>query len=125
MLGNSPLTVLFDPKVYCLTAVKKAAYRIGDRASSQIEILPDGNIQVVLTAKDRLPLSGDLLSDFRDEVLDQDLRETIGAETAQIRNILLAQAFSGVSLTDQVGETAEFESDPLNIGRNKGGDSRA
>ena len=39
-----------------------------------------------------------LQREFRNEVLDQDLREVIGAETAGVRNAVLAYAFSRTGL---------------------------
>jgi hypothetical protein len=57
--------------------------------------------------------------DFRNEILDQDLRESIAEETAQVRNLLLVQAFSGLSVTDTVADTADYGDDPLGIGRSQ------
>jgi len=41
-----------------------------------------------------------VLADFRNEVLDQVLRERIRAETVEVRNLVLAAAFSKTGLTD-------------------------
>jgi His-Xaa-Ser system protein HxsD len=41
-----------------------------------------------------------LVADFRNEVLDQVLRERIRAETSDIRNLVLALAFSRTGLAD-------------------------
>jgi len=121
----SQISLVLDSRVYRLNAVKKAAYRLGGRATSQITVLPQGGIQVILTPLRGLSEDANLEAEFREEVLDQELREQIGEETAQLRNILLAQAFSGLSLTDQVGEDANFEDDPLHIARPTGPEASA
>jgi hypothetical protein len=48
-------------------------------------------------------------------VLDQELRETVAEETKSVRDLLLAQTFSGLSLVDPVGENADYHDDPLVI----------
>ncbi|MCA9059945.1 MAG: hypothetical protein KDA85_15665, partial [Planctomycetaceae bacterium] len=55
-------------------------------------------------------------------VLHEDLREMIAEETKVVRDILLAQAFSGLSMTDPDGETADFRKDPLGIAAELHGD---
>jgi His-Xaa-Ser system protein HxsD len=40
----------------------------------------------------------DIADKFRHEVLDQDLRDTISKETASIRQLILANAFSNTGL---------------------------
>jgi His-Xaa-Ser system protein HxsD len=47
---------------------------------------------------DQLP---EILRDFFQELLDQDLRETIARETQQARSVILAHAFSRTSLLDE------------------------
>ncbi len=115
----SEITVTVDPRVYRLSAVKKAAYRLGERCSVRIELLPEGGIQVTLTTRsEKVPL-GTLEGDFRNELLDQDLRESIAEETERVRNLLLAHAFSGLSLTDTAADTADYRDDPLGIGQSQ------
>jgi His-Xaa-Ser system protein HxsD len=52
-----------------------------------------------------------LVGEFCNEVLDQDLRETVAEETTGIRNLLLAQAFSKTSLIDSELETGEYDAE--------------
>jgi His-Xaa-Ser system protein HxsD len=92
-------SLAFDRHTYSLTAVKKAAYKYLDRFSADITI-EDKKITCIL----RFTSSGDsdararLVEDFRKEVLDQDLRETIKAETEAVRNLILAYAFSQTAI---------------------------
>src|SRR4051794_22184640 len=104
------VTFTVDPRVYRLSAAKKAAYRLGDRCFARLEILADGTIRVCLTAKsdeDRVDM---LEGELRNELLDQDLRETIAEETERVRNLLMAQAFSGLATE---ADTANYRDDPL------------
>ena len=88
----------FDPLVYRLTAIKQAAYRFGDRCFIEIAIDDGQRVWVTLKSKSD-DISADHWADeFRNAVLDQELREQVAIETAGIRNLLLAQAFSATSL---------------------------
>jgi His-Xaa-Ser system protein HxsD len=112
------VTICVDSRVFRLSAVKKAAYRLGDRfyAGIQVDPEPENTIRVTLTAKtDRVSLET-IEGEFRNELLDQDLREMIAEETEGVRNLLLAQAFSGVSLTGDDADAADYRNDPLRIG---------
>lgn len=115
----SEIIVFVDARVYRLSAVKKAAYRVGDRAHAVIEIQPDGQILVRLTPKHEGIATETLEGEFRGEILDQDLRETIAEETARVRNLLLAQAFSGLSLADHEADVADYREDPLGIAQSQ------
>ena len=104
-----------DTAVFRLNAIKKAAYRLGNRAVVVIELIHDRRARVVLTP--RGSDSGSLEAEFRQEILDQDLREIVAEETDGIRRLLIAQAFSMISLTDRNGEVADYADDPLDIRR--------
>lgn len=113
----SDIAVTVDPRVYRLSAVKKAAYRLGGRCFAKIELTPEGGIQVTLTAKPGGGSPSTLEGEFRNELLDQELREAIAEETGRVRNLLLAQAFSG--LTPNETDTVDYREDPLGIGRSQ------
>lgn len=93
------LTLSFDGAVFSLNAVKKAAYRYVHTFTTDISIA-DGQIHCVLSfaspvaEEDRLRL----VSELKKEVLDQDLRERLQAETGAVRNMILAHAFSKTGL---------------------------
>jgi His-Xaa-Ser system protein HxsD len=104
----------FDTGVYRASAIKKAAYRFSGEFDVCIDFVTENRMRVSLTRRDgRSPKL--LATDFPKEVLDQELREQVAAETAGIRDVLLAHAFSELPLTDAVGETADFRDDPLGI----------
>jgi His-Xaa-Ser system protein HxsD len=115
----SQITVTVDPNVYPLSVVKKAAYRLGGRCFVHIEAPPGGDIRVTLTARPGDPAPETLVGEFDNHLLDQDLRESIAQETERVRNLILAQAFSGLSLTDAAADSADYCDDPLGIGRSQ------
>lgn len=88
-----------DLAAFSIDSIKRAAYRHSDRfafdvtTSSNVAsctlIFPDG------TSSESVQLA---VCNFRKEVLDQDLRATIRAETETIRNVILAHAFSRTGL---------------------------
>ena len=104
-----------DTTIYRLGAIKKAAYRFGDRCHVQIKPVDKTRVAVILQSKRTLDNVAFLTGEFQNEVLDQELREVVAAETEAVRNLILAQAFSRTSLIDPVGETADYRSDPLRI----------
>lgn len=92
-------SVHFDRAGHSLDAVQRAAYRFSDRMSCDIAE-GDEAIEVKLHIAEDQEDADSLLADFRNEVLDQVLRERIRAETADVRNLVLALAFSKTDLTD-------------------------
>jgi His-Xaa-Ser system protein HxsD len=90
-----------DLEAYSLNAIKRSAYRFSDKFALDIVldarvarctlIFPDATSPDVIDAS---------IIAFRKELLDQDLREAIRSETANVRNVILAHAFSQSGLVD-------------------------
>lgn len=113
--GPSKHSFEIDGRAFRLSAIKKAAYRFGDRCFVTIETVDEKRVLITFQPK-RADFAIDVLEgEFRNEVLDQDLREIVAEETEGVRNLLLAQAFSKTSLIDPESETARYEEDPLGI----------
>ncbi len=83
----------FDVRVFSLDTIKRALYRFSDKCSFDLQ-LKDNDI----TVKIKTNADDDLLSKIKNEVLDQDLRDTLFKETANIRALILANAFSNTGL---------------------------
>jgi His-Xaa-Ser system protein HxsD len=102
---GSTATVDVDTTVYAVLALKKAAYRFADRCSILIGV-PDGT-RVALSFTCAANVGEDAVREhvrkFFDEALDYDLRERISAETAPLRNLILAHAFSRTKLVQGSG----------------------
>jgi His-Xaa-Ser system protein HxsD len=115
VLEAAGAVVLLDTTVYRLNAVKKAAYKFGDRCHVHIEPVEPTRVKVVLKGKKLLENIEFIAGEFCNEVLDQELREVVAAETEPVRNLLLAEAFSKTSLIRPECETADFRDDPCEI----------
>ncbi len=98
----------FDDRVFSLPAVKKAAYKYINSFTADITL--EGN-DIVCGLTFASPANEErasrLIEDFKKEVLDQDLREHVKAETEPIRNLIFALAFSktGIVGNEQVPKT--------------------
>jgi His-Xaa-Ser system protein HxsD len=91
--------IYFDKDAFSLNAIKKAAYRFIDKFSMDLKIEESKYFCTLRFNENKTENSANLiLEEFRKEVLDQDLRELIKAETEDIRNLILAHAFSKTSL---------------------------
>ncbi|TIN31731.1 MAG: His-Xaa-Ser system protein HxsD [Mesorhizobium sp.] len=87
--------VKFDLSVFSLDCVKRAAYRVTGNAAVEITIEGGFAVCTINFSKAAARTSADAAVErLRLEVLDQDLRSSIAAETATVRNAILALAFS-------------------------------
>lgn len=105
----------FDLNLFRLSAVKKAAYRFTGQYVVTLEQVSESRVRVKLLPSDKGVANGTDPSSLPNEVLDQELRELVADETKSVRDVLLAQTFSGLSLTDPVGERADYHDDPIGI----------
>lgn len=92
-------TLSFDRSAASVDAVQRAVYRLSDRLSCDISPT-DAATEVVVHPSDPDADGEALLSDLRNEVLDQVLRERVRAETGDVRNLVLALAFSKTGLAE-------------------------
>lgn len=93
------VNVTFDLAVFSVDAVKTACYKFLDRFTSDIESC-DGKVICHLSFDEKLSeaaVSANV-DNLKKEVLDQDLRLKLKAETEPIRNLILAHAFSKTGL---------------------------
>ena len=85
----------FDLASFDIEAIKRAAYRCSDRFAFDVTILGNLAACTLIFADGTVPEAIDVtVSNFRKEVLDQDLRQSIRAETEAVRNVILAHVFS-------------------------------
>jgi len=85
--------------VYSLDAIKRASYRHAEKGAFDIQ-LENGIISVNFLSKKNLEEDSleFFTQKFLTDVLDEDLREKIRHETADVRNLILAHAFSKSAL---------------------------
>jgi His-Xaa-Ser system protein HxsD len=91
--------VRFDPDVVTVDAIQRAGYRLSDRLSLDVRTEPR-SILCTLHANEAVEMQS-LAGEFRNEVLDQVLRERIRGETEAARNLILALAFSRTGVVPQ------------------------
>lgn len=91
------IRLLFPLAAFSVEAVKRAAYVMMPRASIELAVSND-SITCDLTAASADADLDQLERDFRREVLDQDLRISISAQTEPLRNAILGLAFSQTGL---------------------------
>ena len=98
---TSHIDLYFDSSVFSLDTVKRALYRFADLCSFDISLI-DQQIKVTLHVSTPINQStiNELCFRIRNEVLDQDLRDTISKDTANIRTLILANAFSNTGLIE-------------------------
>jgi His-Xaa-Ser system protein HxsD len=87
-----------DSAVYSIEAVQKAAYRFIDRFSAVISQDAQHILINIEVDEKHIPSTDAIIADFNKELLDQNLRFQIKAETEQARNLILAYAFSKTGL---------------------------
>jgi His-Xaa-Ser system protein HxsD len=103
MTGNANgvgITIKFAREAdFNVEAIKRAAYRFSDRIATDITA-DGGEFSCCLRALDANAANKlDAWADeFRNEVLDQDLRLKIARETEGYRNLILSLAFSKTPL---------------------------
>lgn len=87
---------------YSLNAIKKACYKFSPEFSVKLEKIDDEKIKMAFefNPKSDNEIRADLIRQFHNELLDQDLREIVFKETEGIRNLILAHAFSKTTLIE-------------------------
>jgi len=98
----APISFNVDTRIHSESAIKKACYRFADRLDIQIRRISDNEIEIqFVRLRGSTDAEGDaawLTAAVRREILDQDLREEIFKQTAEVRNLILAEAFKNTTL---------------------------
>lgn len=92
-----------ETSIYSIEAIKRTAYKFADRASVIINPGPAYSVSVTFNfiGQNAKHDPKQVISDFCNELLDQDLRELIKKETGALRNVIIAHAFSGTRLASK------------------------
>lgn len=92
--------VTFDASMHSADAIQRAVYSLSDRLSCDIRA--DGaNFRCVVHVDESDAGDVDvILAQLRNAVTDETLRERIRRETEEVRNLILALAFSNTGLVD-------------------------
>lgn len=96
----SSAEVEFQKSVFSLDDIKKAAYRLTNRAVFDFKESNE-SYHCIVKPKESATSLEELIEILKLEVLDQDLRTKIFRETEAIRNLILAHTFSNVNLGNE------------------------
>lgn len=89
--------------LYSLDAIRRSCYWLTDRCYVFLSRQREDVVDVTLLPK-TAPANADAIAwTFLNDLLDQQLRIDIGRETAQIREMIVAQAFADVDIIDHQG----------------------
>ena len=104
--ASNTLTLEFDSKVYSLKAIKNAAYDYTNKATIQIETSDPNKIVVYMTPKSsNSKIIKALILDFKNHILDHQIRIELNAEFKVIREMIVAQAFQPVDNLQEIIDT--------------------
>ena len=94
-----------DLRAYRLTAIQKAAYRSAARFSVELGPVSGETLAVTMHFPDGTSegAAREATGAFLRDVLDEELRARIGEETAPLRTLILAHAFSRTGLVRRDG----------------------
>lgn len=88
------LILEFDSNIYSIKAIKNAAYDYLDKATFQIKANTPDKITVSINPRPKdYNLSDSLMADFKNHVLDHQVRIEVGEDFKNIREMIVAQAF--------------------------------
>lgn len=116
---NSAFTAIvrLDPRIYTREAILRACYWHTGVAFIRVPESMDGRLEVQVKMKQQVPTldnpnpmtSTQFVDEFCNSLIDFELRRQVEAETAPLRQLILAKAFSesGVLEDDPPGEFAD------------------
>ena len=111
------MTIEVDTTIYPLDAIQRTAHAFTARCVVFIRRIDSTRVDVELTSQDAGDDAQAIAGEFANALLDQTLRARIAAETATIRELIVAQAFCEADLLDRRDAHAPFDSDPRGIAR--------
>src|ERR1700716_3041040 len=92
--GDDCLSVVVHLDVYPKEALFRACYVFTDRCYIFLEPVGDTRIKVRFRKRRQSAALSQIVGEFSNELLDQRLRHSIGAETRSIREMIVTQAFA-------------------------------
>lgn len=100
--------IAFDLNIYSLSAIKKAAHKFSGQFHIRIEKKQESAF-VTLRSKSQTQSGRAVAGELENEVLDQELRESIAEQTNPLRQLIIAQAFSRTSLVSPELDTDDYK----------------
>jgi His-Xaa-Ser system protein HxsD len=121
MVSGISATIRLDPRIYSREAILKAANWLTDVAYIHCPETSDGKFVVSIGLKDIAPTLGnpkpalidDIVGEFCNSLLEFELRRQVEVETSQVRQLIIAKAFSESGVLEE--EPPGVVSDPVGI----------
>ena len=107
-----------DAEIYSVDAVLRAAYKFSDRAMWLLD-RNAGRLVVFVVGKRRDAEVEPVLTDFVNELLDQQLRVRLEQQFGTVRDLIVAEAFSEGNLLDPDRDHGDYKTDPRGAGRGR------
>jgi len=120
-LENGQLILKVDSTVYSKPCLFRTCYKFTDRCYvflSRDEDDPKTIITVLSPKAESVDLN-QLSGEFFNELLDQQVRDSLSKETGELRNLIVAQAFAEGNLLDESRDEGDYEADPLGISKHR------
>jgi His-Xaa-Ser system protein HxsD len=100
--SESSATIYLDPRIYSKEAVLKASYWSTGIAYVRLPESPDDRLVIQIELKQRIPSLAnpkpitiqEFIKEFCNSLLDFELRREVEIETSQVRQLIVAKAFS-------------------------------
>lgn len=96
-LPANSIQIRLSRKIYDLNAVKRVSFLFSDRYFINIDMESAEIIMVTFTLKPECPANlSSISSDFKNSLLEQQIRSDLEVEHAHMRELIVNQAFSSI-----------------------------
>jgi His-Xaa-Ser system protein HxsD len=120
-LDAGHIAVPVDLTIYSVDAAMRASYKLTDRCFVFIERTAGRDTEAIVYIVGR-SASSDLSAlalEFRNELLDQQLRCRLEEQFRDVRTLIVAQAFSEGNLVDADADEGDYRGDSLGAGTHR------
>ena len=99
--SDGSIAVQVDLGVYDKDAIIETTYLFTDKYYVNTETAAGNKAIIRLSPKDQAVRAKDLAEEFMNELVDQQLRLRLRGETAEIRRMIISEAFAPLELPDE------------------------
>ena len=119
-IDSDTLRAVVDTSIYSISAVFATCYKYTDHCYIFLSRSSDpSSIEILFSRKNEGSDLSRVAAEFYNELIDQQIRIQVNAETAQIRTLIVAQAFSEGNLLDVSQQVENYQDDPHGIRHNR------
>jgi His-Xaa-Ser system protein HxsD len=120
-LDQAHVAVPIDLSVFSIDAAVRAAYKFTDRCFVLLERdtkIADRLLAFMIGRSPKTDLTTVVL-EFKNELVDQQLRCRLEQQFKDVRTLIVAQAFSEGNLIDSDADAGDYHTDPLSAGQHR------